>query len=348
MTESPFSFVKTSPEPNPFKFEVDRELPKNMQEILDRIPSQVPENFKKSAKLAAQYILDLDAGISTDDEGRERFKQQISHTGFIAGVYVHYAYRGVFTDAPNPKDALPTWIYNEKAKVVRRDEEKDDRIQAMYDRWSNKPTFKHHKDSFGYFSDYPNPDHSTPVTHNFKTYIEGKTLEEGLTSGDIPEVLHKLGLENLNPNTMKLFENSRLVLYFGRDVKLAPQIRKQFKDYGLDFRGPAQDVYEVRVNDDGEIELDNFTSNDGSLGEGGHTVVQYNLKKYDPAEFLDNYLQLCLYAGKDPSEPYKTSFVWFMDREGKAKGNEQMKVKAEKLAAYPVLYARHRLDLVRR
>lgn len=324
------------------------ELPKHLQEVIDRIPPQVPEIFKNQAKITAKYIQELDQGNLDDNHARDRFVQQLSSTGFIRGVYIRHSFGGLFQDAPLPKNALPAWLFDENIRRGKYDPEKVKPIQEMYDKWANQSKFGHHKNEFGEFSEFPNQDNSIPMTHWFKVYVEGGYLKEGLGSGDLPVVLDKLTTANLNPNQMKLFEGSRLVLYFGRDIKQIDQIRKQFNDYGLDFRGPAQDVYEVRVEEDGSLKLDNFTSNDGGLGEGGHSVVDYKLKRYNSAEFLDNYLQLCLYAGKDPSEPYKTSFVWFVDREGKMEGDEKKKLQAEKIAAYPILYTRHRLDIVRK
>lgn len=56
-------------------------------------------------------------------------------------------------------------------------------------------------------------------------------------------------------------------------------------------------------------------------------------------DFLDNYLQLCLWAGKDPSEPYKPSFAYFIDSEDKAGGNvDGLVAKASPMTGYSVLH----------
>lgn len=323
---------------------INVELQPKLREVVDRLPSYIPEDFRKRALVAARYITELDSGTVKGDKARERFRDQLTSTGFIGSVYMRHQYSNLFPNAPDPQTALPQWLYGgKKSDSEHLDVES---IESKYQEWVQTKGFEISHGPSGTYYEVGSEDSSVPKTRTFKCYIEGGNLTKGLRTSSLQAVIDDLKKQQIEPNSMKLFEGERLVLYYHHDVGLSDKIRETFRAHGLDFRGPAQDVWEVQITEDNTLRLKSVSSNDGTLGEGGHTPIKYKPREYRPADFLENYLQLCLWAGKAPDEPYKTSFVWFTDPENKAEGELELLAKAQVMTGYPVLYAKHKFDLI--
>lgn len=325
-----------------------------MEEVLEAIPPQVPDVFKQQAKIAAEFITRLDHQEALTDPKLRIFVEQLSHTGFRALVYFHN--RSLFgKQGPDPKDALPTWLQNEwlVANNVFREkslaQEEVPMVQSLFDNWVKTQGMNYRVGPNGTHFALDSSHSQVPKTRTFKCYVEDIDLLEALQQEKFPALFGDLKTLGVNPDEMKLFEGDRLVLYYTKDITLAERIRGAFAKHAVYFRGPAQDVQEVNVDDQGILKTKEVTSNDGALGEGGHTPIRYKVRRYTSPEFLDNYLQFCLWAGKDPSESYKTSFVYFIDWEGRAKNNlNNLIQKASEIAQYPILYTDHRLHVARK
>lgn len=333
---------------------IDPHTFRTMNEVLEAIPPQVPDVFKEQAKIAADFVTRLDRGEPLADPKLGLFVDQLAHTGFRYSVYVHHQYH-FGEPGPDPKVALPVWLQNEylQAKGIFRGQgslkETDQPIvQSLFDKWVSNMDYRVGPNGTYFVLDASKS--QVPKARNFKCYVEGIDLLEALQQGKLPALFKNLEQLGVNPNEMKLFEAGRLVLYYFKDINIAEGIRTTFDRNKVHFRGPAQDVDEVNIDKQGNLKVEVANSNDGALGEGGHSVIDYKVQKYAPTAFLDNYLQLCLWAGKNPSEPYKTSFVYFEDWEGRAKkGNLNGLIKkASEMVQYPVLYTPHRLDVARK
>lgn len=323
-----------------------------LEEVLQAIPTEVPVIFQQQAREAADFITRLDNSESLSDPKLRTFVGQLASAGFRSLVYIH-SQPQLSRQGPSPSDALPTWLQTEflktqgffKKEASTKNPETE--IQALFNKWVVSHKMDYEDQPNGTYFTVSTEKVTTPFPRTFKCYVEGTELLEALYNNKFTQLFEDLKALGINPNEMKLLDGSRLVLYYFKDVGISDRIRETFDENGVHFRGPAQDVSEINIDEDGNLEIKPTTSNDAALG--GHSPIKYKVKKYTPSEFLDNYLQICLWAGKNPAEPYKTSFVYFLDQEGRAKNNlANLIQKVSPDVGYPILYAKHRLDIARK
>ncbi|MEK7620224.1 MAG: hypothetical protein AAB413_03225 [Patescibacteria group bacterium] len=278
---------------------------------------EFPEQFNESAREVAHFLslLDADPDEAIKDPKIERFVSQLANTGFIGGVYIRHT---PFFRGPAPKIALPRWLHQdflqrhslESLEELTSAERKE--IGQLYKDFVRDYHF--HDSEFGRYYEVEKQSEVPSVPQDYKYYIESKDLLNALRSGKLEEMLNTLATLKALPASFKLFEGSRFVLYF-RGAVSSDSVTNVLNDLGVKGRGPAHDVYEI-IQQDGRVELRSAQlSNDSALGDGGRNPVEYTEPSYDPKHFLETYLRLCLYAGKNPAEPYKTSFVYFISPE---------------------------------
>lgn len=317
--------------------EQDHLTEQTIEGVLESIDPQVPDVFRNQAREAARYIQLLDQGLEGNDR-ISRFRDQLKFSGFILQA-IRWGHG----------KALPAWLQMD-LRTKPADTQREERIGRAFAAWVDEEDFRLDIGRYGNYYILDDSPLTVPQPRQFKCYVKGD-LETVIQNRKLADAFKDLRRTNLNPNKMKLFERSRLVLYYFKDVGLSDNIRAAFRTHGLDIRGPAQDVFQIEPTLDGQIKLDFYTSNDGALGDGRHSPIEYKLTDYNQAKFLDNYLQLCIWAGKDPSEPYKTSFVYFEDMDGLIKDKRKVNSllpQAEKMAGYPVVYTRHKLDIAKK
>jgi hypothetical protein len=313
----------------------------DLQKVLDGIPKNVPEVFHHQAARVAQFITQLDNNPEFNDPEVQTFVKEVRDSGYISLVYIfHHSKLGRGLD---PAEALPGWLQTRKNIPENIEEE----IEELFGSWVGAKGLSYQDFPDGRYYRLKPRSQLVPLAQHYKCYLENENLLAALKEGRLQTVLENLEEKGISPYDMKLFDNSRLVLYFDQKVESYGEADKICKTYGILVRGPAQDVFEIDVQDDGSLKERVFTSNDGALGEGGHNPRLYNVEHYAPAAFLENYLNLCLYAGKEPDEPYKTSFVYLIDKEDLAQGFiPEVVNQAQEMTGYPVCYAKTRYEVV--
>ena len=68
---------------NAGELDYKEELSPEFKEVIEKLPHQIPEDFRKRAVIAARYISELDSGETDRNESRKRFRDQLYQTGFI-------------------------------------------------------------------------------------------------------------------------------------------------------------------------------------------------------------------------------------------------------------------------
>ena len=331
----------------------EQKIPQELQEVVDRIPSEAPQIFREQAVKAASFIARLEKGEKPEDRGIRKFISQLSQAAFIFNVKADAHTRFTEKTAKDPRKVLPRWLQDDflsrnrlsGKEPVNLPEERYE-TDLLYDKWVAARGYQGKQKEHGvYFNLHDDFD---PIYRGSeaKIYIEGHVLFENFKNGLVPELLDKLSREKIGPPKMKLNDGFRLVLYFDTEEQIK-RFEMEAEECGVDFRGPAQDVWQFVVQADKSCKGSVYKSNDSALGRDvPDSVGQYRLEKYNPADFFAAYLNLCLHTGKNPAEPYASSFYYIIDPEGFAVGEEQELIDAgtEKMGA-PVIYARHRLDV---
>lgn len=294
-------------------------LPPMYDAVLAEIQPQVPVEFKDKAQQAAYYFHALDSNKPLyDSDGNslsakvDLLTDQLIGSAFIFLTYVHAKFSKF-----NPEDALPKWVIERrnarpKGEPYTLDEEAIERWYLDYVD-QQKASLKISEDGQEHYRYETGsiPDTETAkgaITNNFKVYVEGR----GLTDlARLQKAMENLKEKQIHPNSSKLFEGDRLVLYWHTypTEKLGKDIRNAFSQKGVSIRGLAQDPQRILVNKDGSYKIESKTSNDGSLGEGGHNPFIWEGKQYDPQTFFRQYIALTFYGCKDPTEPYKIGYV---------------------------------------
>lgn len=306
-------FFKESPSKN--EISMAEKLPPELQKIVDEITPNAPESWRQQAIQAAYFIWSLDLGKTiTDVNGqslekeRQKFVDQLATTGFVRGVYGRPARWSI-----DPSKSLPSWLYAKNNFPFERVSETDlQQVKIFYDAYVAARAKEHRTPDGQRYFDYEEGVPQKEVTsfagtHRSKGYVEGIHLRD---INKLEKVLSQLRSLNLHPHATKLFDGDRLVLYW--DSKLSDEqrsaIENSFADIGVKIRAFAQDVPRVDVSENG-YKVDVRESNDASLGEGGRNPFDWEEAQYNAAKFLEKYLQLTYWGCKDPSEPYKLSFV---------------------------------------
>ena len=317
------------------------ELPVSTKEWIGRFP----ESFQKDAKKVYQYItlLEMNPESACEDPETRKLIRQLAASGCIAGVYIRESSPGLWSDAPRAKDCLPLWLQEAFVKKHGLDKsthplnaqqqmEVCDRFGALVDGLPYKDGVH------GRYFELSRCGQTTPLPRQYKYYIEGTELLRALQSGALDRASQALkqlgiGLE------CKLFESDRMVIYGKGDISQANKLLDALMAQDISGRGPAQDVWTLKMNAEGSFEQNVSYSNDQALGDGGKLPdrLEYALKKYSPQAFIEWYLKLCAFIGKSPMEPYRTALVYAIGGNG---GHEtpSVRAEAEALAGYPVVF----------
>lgn len=336
---------------------VQEPLPVEYQTALDRIRKDTPSEFKDQARKAAYYLWSLDSGRDLSDENGvslqsevDQFVKQIATTGFVNSTYVRATHKALWKDdeAVEPGRVLPKWLAGKdilietplgKAKSLDRIKTFEDFYEKYTDSFGNKYEATH--------GEYTKYDRNTPPKNmgelkinNFKFYIESESLGDTI---NLEKALNRLSEMGLHPHESKLFEDFRLVLYWhtGPNDKLVAEIRKTFVANGLTARGPGQDTIEIKIDKTGSHKSIVRFSNDASLGS--HNIYAWKGISYNPQEFFSQYLRLCFQGGKNPTEPYKQSFVPIIT-EGQVENEEsigKLRQKISEEANLPIFVSDH-------
>ncbi len=289
-------------------------LPPEFQKILEQLSEDVPQEWREQAEQAAHFIWSLEENKQIVDENgnpleekRERFINQLANCGFIWAVYTPFRKGSV-----DPEQAIPSWLHARKEnkgydQLTAEDHQKIKEFYEGYVQTQAKERISKDGQRYFHFEEgVPPVEETFAGTHRSKGYIEGKDVGE---LQKVEQFLLDLRNEGLHPHVTKLFDKDRLVLYW--DSRLTDEqkarISQLIKEQELHLRAFAQDVPAVELNDDG-YKVETRASNDRSLGEGGNPF-QWEEKTYQPDKFLRQYLRMTYWGCKDPSEPYRLSFI---------------------------------------
>lgn len=310
------------------------------------INSEIPITFRESAYEAMRHIsfLDKNPEEAIKDPKINRFVSQLAKTGFVGGV--HMRYRSARWRGPDPEKALPKWLHEDFLRRHALDRPADitpaeeREVEELFELIAKGLPF--HDGRHGRYYEVEKESIDRDIAQEFKYYLESKVLLGALRSGKLKQIMDVLAEQNISPVSFKLFDANRLVLYFQQPIESSSQVVHIFEAANVKGRGPAQDICEI-VQEDGRVALKKTDcSNDAALGDGGRNPVVYNEALYDSKIFLETYLKLCLFRGKNPAEPYKTSFVYFMHPKGKTIEKAVADI-AQSLTIYPILVVPSRI-----
>lgn len=296
-----------------------------LQRIIDDIDPKTPKVFIEQAQESAGFIQLLDQGGGLTDPKVRKFLDQLITTTFVLIPQVKSPYQ------------LPKWlqmdflILNGIREPFRsqRDLPDSDEYSKQFDRWIRETNAT--EDANGFVFD-PTP--RGPRPRGTKAYIEHEALMSAYTQGKLPVLISNFTEEGYPLYAVKSNVES-LVLYFKGDIAEFEKADKAFKRTGIKYRGPAQDVYTVRLKSDGEMIVRSTESNDQAFTRHNGYLRD---RTYSPQSFLRDYLALCHKMGKNPALPYQTSFVYFIsDLNLEGKEREYMD-QASQMTGYPVLY----------
>jgi hypothetical protein len=207
----------------------------------------------------------------------------------------------------NPLTSFPDWILDRvPATSLANQLETNSALQVVYRNWVRSYANQEFKETNGVYAEYPkqfSPSKSQQWDGFFKGYVEGNT-------DNLIDVLRVLADRGLHPHQTKLFEGSRLVLYWSTDLtpELTFDLQSIFQHHQVPFRGPAQDSLCLVRKHTGEIETSIRASNDQALGEGGK-ALDFAQSVFNPTVFLARYLQQCYRYWRNPLHPYHLSYV---------------------------------------
>ncbi len=306
------------------------------EELLLSLNPNLPNEFVESAHRTAGYIaaLDHDPDTAIAQPDIRTFVGEVAHSGFINAA------RQLLS---NPESPFPSWLQPgflenhglTPRRLLDHEQQEIDRLFAA----AAKP-FPFSKTEYGTYYEVDRRTGFDPS--NYKCYVEYQDLLSMLRNNKLPQLLGQLADQGISPDSFKLSDSDRLVFYF--QIPLASTgegVKDTFRAQGVAFRGPAQDVFDV-IEQNGQLRVVNATSNDWGLGEGSFNPNHYEMANYDPGSFIESYLKLCLFAGKDPAEPYRTSFVYLLNSQPV---DATVLEQAQRLAGYPVVAAPSRRSL---
>lgn len=296
-------------------------LPKEYSDVLEQIPESIPVEYRKKMEEAAYYFWALETGQELFDENgfslQEkvlRMANQIADSTFALSAYTPFFREPGY----DPDSVLPDWVVSRKnetdAKLAHAlSQEELDRIDLTYQEYLQQNANNVTKETNGIYARFtkgtpPRSEKTIGLSGQFKCYIENDSL---LPISNVIEALDTLTENGYHPHSCKLFEGTRLVLYWDSNLteELEKEIRNIFEKTQVEARGMAQDPTKIIFDEDGSFTTEVFTSNDGSLGDGGHNRYIWESEKYDKQAFFHQYLRLVTNGAKDPTEPYKIGYV---------------------------------------
>ncbi len=295
----------------------EMEAHKIIEGITQRLNKELPQEWREQAAKLGEWIIELDAGKMPSDPAVKDFLYQLANS------------RGMVGSIEDNRDFLPTWLMkdflNKNGVIFEQDVNKNKLITqahlnaatAALKRYGNERGLRNYDYMSGQYVHFmPNSNKDRlPMSQLFKCYIEPSNIPKYIGDNKLPALfdpLDSLVLAGIAPSEMKtIADGGRVALYF-RDSPLADyvKIKQIFNEKGISLRGPAQDIERVILDQKGNIILDpdGVSSNDIALD-----MMEYldQDKPYNIEAFYIAYLKMCLKSGKDPSFPYKTSFLNF-------------------------------------
>ncbi len=299
-------------------------LPTEYQTVLGQLRPDVPPIFKEKAIESAYFFWSLETsrklldkdGKSLDDKVA-LFVDELITTRVVVGTYVRASSDFSHTNAPDPEVALPKWATDRRKQKIEDHKKKGEtktltdsdreEIRKFYEEYAERYGTKIEEKGqvyYQYKEGITEPDES--LFGNFKFYIEH---QEQTKFAQIRQALDDFRMKGVHPNLTKFYDNNRLVLYWNHkpDNELSDQIREIFLKNGIEVRGPGQDSSEVIINDNGTTNLNVDLSNDSSLGTKNPFIWKEAV--YNPTSFFKQYLSATYYGRRDPTEPYRVTFI---------------------------------------
>jgi len=331
-------------DPHKKELKIGDELPTEYREVVDGVRSRSRStSFTEQAIETVYYFYALDTGTSLlDAEGQpvdlshyadliaslplinllflkqqRQSSPQIEEDSFSVtqkqGVQ-NVIRRRVSIDFGNPQTSFPSWVLTHRGEQIDADADSDSQqLRQFYESWVLDNAVKQEPGRYGLYAYYPaesSPPESLSGDNFFKGYVEVETDQSSLKRAFLA-----LRQENLHPHESKLFDGSRVVLYWHSDLTddISRKIQTIFAENGVHFRGPGQDSYYFVLQEDGSVQNELRVSNDGALGEGGHSL-EFRQDSFDPIIFLKRYLEQCYRYWRNPLNPYQISYVPAFDK----------------------------------
>lgn len=293
--------------------------------VIDSLDPLTPSVFKRQAQETAGFIQLLDEGKGLDDPRIKKFIRQLISTDFILSPQVE-----------SPQQ-LPKWLQMDflvangvrKPFKAQKDLPDPQEYTRQFDKWIRETGIEIDGNSFVFD---PTPRASLPRSN--KAYIEHEALMSAYTQGRLPILINNFTEEGYPLFAVKSNRES-LVLYFNGDIAEFEKADKAFKRTGIEYRGPGQDVYIVRLRENGKMTVSSMESNDQTFTRHNGYLRE---SAYSSKSFLRDYLVLCHKMGKNPAMPYLTSFVYFISDTNLGVKEQEFLKQASLIAGYPVLY----------
>lgn len=320
---------------NPTPQLIEASLPNGIQEVISKIPDNLPV-FKGGVVKAAQLIIDLDKGIFKQDrngftgnEDVDQFLMQTATMGFIDRIYKNSkSLRNRF----NP-DAikLPPWliapIHYTARFHARPLKEKD--LRMITDKWVKygEKVGRRGKsvhpgeigeevervfvfDQFRKQAENRGAEIIDEAGGNAKIYADGAEM---LKLDSIEAFLNYLKQHNLHPHMGKInLSAQKLVFYYKSPIPDVKQLLADAKTSGLTIRGPAQDIIPIIILPNGwfntDYNNDNAMSNDSTLNYRGWEHG-YKVRGYEQTAFFCSYINQLKFFWKNPAAPYQLTAV---------------------------------------
>ena len=248
------------------------------------------------------------------DELVNDLADKLALSGFILNTVVRYKFSKGWSNGKTLilEEALPGWALERvRKKNLERSNfssEEKNQFATDYQSYVTKHAIEEVSNANGKYAIYRENTQPNNLFNNLKCYFEDDALKD---SQKIFSALEIIGQYNAHPQSSKLFDKDRLVLYWpdGLTKEQENDIKRVFSEAGIKYRGFAQDPQVVEVQDAETYEVNHINSNDGSLGEGGHNPYIWKGEKYELSEFFKQYIKLVSWAAKDPIQPYRQGYV---------------------------------------
>ena len=312
--------------PKPIK--KDRaEVNSGLQILIDRIPANVPDNFREEAKRAASWMTELDKGnrdLLEDPEVKQWIADLSIRIGYVAN-----------------QNQLPSWLkgeaVNEAQKTLNIDlqtsEERKTRLDQKFNDcglrngWSTKEI-----DGVTYYL-FDNGESSASEADGFKISLNASFLEKAMDSGEFEKLINELNQTSDCPREMKYLEDG-VIMYFRQNAQNPDATRQIFLSKGIEVGLPAQDVYRI-VEKDGHLEMTDFVFSNDSASQ------RWNIpdKEYNQADFFRNLIAFGLDTGKRLDKPNLTSFIYALTED------ENLKAQAQMITNLPICFSKEVLSV---
>lgn len=277
----------------------ETKLSPGYEKTLSEIKIVAPRGFYESAVQCAQIFNNLDQGNIGLTE--KKFAEELAQLPSIKGINNLQKLGGISFE-----EATPKWLHDQK--IEKNEGQCIPQIAEFYKSYIDKKATRIHQESNGTYVEYDEencPTMGEKILDHFKAYIETDCAHDKMEN-----LFEELATEKSHPHTSKLFEGSRLVLYWRSQLspELEEKIKNIFDKNEVKFRGFAQDAFKIDIEINGAQEILGSASSDQTRGEGGKGAEFYK-HKYNPEKFFKMYIGQMFRYGRNPLDPYKNIFV---------------------------------------